>query len=50
MNFKFKEPHFMFMLLVKSYTTFIRPNFISEVAQKAIVHRRDFRTRHQVLT
>ena len=34
------------------YTTFIDPNFIGKVAQKAILllHRYDFRTRYQVLT
>ena len=49
-NFELKESNFMFMFLVKSYTTLIHPNFINKVAQKAIflVHTGGFRTRHQL--
>ena len=39
-----KEPNFIFAFLVKSYTTFISPNFIRQVAQKTtlVLHRHDF--------
>ena len=47
-----EEPNFIFTFLVKSYTTLIRPNFISKVAPKTkpLLHRHDFRTTYQVLT
>ena len=47
-----KEPNCIFKFLLKSYTTFVGPNFIGKVAQKTILelHSHDFRTRHQVLT
>ena len=47
-----KKPNFIYTFLVKSYTTFIGPNFIGKVAQKTtlLLHRHDIRTRHHVLT
>ena len=48
LEFKFKEPNFIFTFLAKSYTKFIGLNFIAKVAQKTtlFLYRHDFRTRH----
>ena len=47
-----KEPNSIFTFLIKPYTTFIGPNLIGKVAQKTtlLLHRHDFRTRHQVFS
>ena len=46
-----KEPNSIFTFLIKSYTTFMGPNFNGKVAQKEtlLLKRHDFRTRHQVV-